>query len=538
MPTSRRRPIAALALALLSAVSVSACSQVGGTAAAGASAPARLPSQSPSASSSAPSSGGITVPSTRPTAGSTAGSTGATADSGNSPADGTVGADGIGDPYYPTAGNGGYQVDGYDLNLQYLPQTNALTSTATITGSVTSEQGLSRFNLDLQPNLSVSAVTVNQAPATFDQQDAELVITPSAALPAQSALTVTVAYSGSPDVVSGGTSDLGDGGWYRTGSGGAFVAGEPTGASSWFPVNEHPADTATFAVTATVPLGWQVISNGVRQTDGVPVAPAGMTTTRWTLDVPVASYLDTIYIDKFSTIEGTLSDGRPVVSAIAPDAPSNAPALARQTAQVIDVLSGFFGPYPMPAAGGIFTGSRTGFALETATRPVYTAGVDDLETVVHELAHQWYGDDVTVRRWSDICLNECFASYATWLYREKVDGADLDASWKRQVRNLPATTEFWSSPLVDMGAGNEFTRVYDKGPIALHALRREIGDDAFFTIIRDWPATYGGKNASFDDFETFVNDRTGQDHTAFMDAWFRGTTIPPDQFLYPGDLGN
>ena len=93
-------------------------------------------------------------------------------------ADGTVGSAGIGDPYYPGAGNGGYQVDHYDVNLTYDPPTNALSATTTITGSVTSPPGLSRFNLDLQPNLTVGAVTVNDAPATFEQQDAELVITP------------------------------------------------------------------------------------------------------------------------------------------------------------------------------------------------------------------------------------------------------------------------------------------------------------------------------------------------------------------------
>ena len=535
MLTSRRGSIAALALALLSVVSVSACSQVAGTATTGAAAPVQLTTEPPASSSATSSSaGGITVPPTRSSSGSATG----TPDPGSSSADGTVGADGIGDPYYPTAGNGGYQIDGYDLNLQYLPETNALTSTATLTGSVTSTAGLTRFNLDLQPNLTVSSVTVNDAAATFEQQGAELVITPASALAAQSPLTVTVTYAGSPDVVGGGTANLGDGGWYRTDSGGAFVAGEPTGASAWFPANEHPADTATFAVTATVPQGWQVIANGVQQTDGLPAAPAGMTTSRWVLDVPVASYLDTIYIDKFTTVEGTLSDGRPVVSAISPDAPAGAADLARQTSGVIDVLSGFFGPYPMPAAGGIFTGSSTGFALETATRPVYTAGVDDLETVVHELAHQWYGDDVTIERWSDICLNECFASYATWLYQEKVNGENLDQYWKQQVKSYLNRAAFWRSPLVDMGAGNEFTRVYDKGPIALHALRREIGDDAFFQIIKEWPATYGGKNATFDDFEAFVNEKTGQDYTAFMDAWFRGTTIPPGQYLYPGDLGN
>ena len=536
MLTSRRRPLAALALVLATAVSVSACSQVGGTASAAPEATAgstRAPATSGSATSSAP--GSITVPPSRSSS-TTSGSAGTAG--GTDGVDGTVGSDGIGDPYYPTAGNGGYQIDGYDLDLQYIPETNALSSTATLTGSVTAADGLTRFNLDLQPNLTVSEVDVNGQAATYQQQDAELVITPSAALAAQSPLTVTVTYAGSPDVVGCGTANLGDGGWYRTDSGGAFVAGEPTGASAWFPANEHPADTATFAVTATVPQGWNVIANGVQQTADLPAAPAGMTTSRWVLDVPVATYLDTIYIDKFTTVEGTLSDGRPVVSAISPQAPSDSAELARRTSDVVDVLSEFFGPYPMPAAGGIFTGSSTGFALETATRPVYTAGVDDLETVVHELAHQWYGDDVTVQRWSDICLNECFASYATWLYQEKVNGADLDRTWKQQVQSYLKKPAFWRSPLVDMGAGNEFTRVYDKGPIALHALRREIGDDAFFQIIKEWPATYGGQNASFDQFEAFVNDKTGQDYTAFMDAWFRGTSIPPEEYLYPGTLGN
>lgn len=534
MPTSRRTPVAALAVVLLTAVSVSSCSQVGGTATAGGSAPSAsaAPSTSAPRSSAAP---GITVPST---VGGTSGAASPSATVQPDTTDGTVGSPGIGDPYYPDAGNGGYQVDHYDVNLTYDPATNQLAATTAITGAVTAEQGLTRFNLDLQPNLTVSAVTVNDAAGTFEQDDAELVITPAGALPAASPLTVTVTYAGQPDVVGGGTANLGDGGWYRTDSGGAFVAGEPTGASTWYPVNEHPADTATFSVTATVPQGWQVISNGVEQTDGLPAAPAGMTSSRWALDVPIASYLTTIYIDKFTRVDGALSDGKPVVSAIAPDAAADAPDLARQTGRVIDVLSGFFGPYPMPAAGGIFTGNRTGFALETATRPVYSVGTDNLETVVHELAHQWYGDDVTIERWSDICLNECFASYATWLYAEKENGTDLDRLWKSKIQNVLDQPGFWRSPLVDMGAGNEFTRVYDKGPLALHALRREIGDDAFFTIIKQWPATYGGKNATFDEFEAFVNQQTGQDYTAFMDAWFRGTTVPADEYLYPGDLGN
>ena len=449
---------------------------------------------------------------------------------------GTVGNSGIGDPYYPLAGNGGYQVDSYDINLSYDPSSNALQSTAQIKGTVTGADGLSQFNLDLQPTMTVTAVTVNGAPATFTHDDAELVITTATLLPAASDLAVEVTYAGSPGAIPGGTGGTSDGGWYRTASGGAFAAGEPASASAWYPVNEHPADTATFAVTAIVPEGWDVISNGLQQTDGLPDPGAGKAVFRWQLSDAVASYLTTIYIDQFSLVEDTLSDGKPIVSAIAPSVPGDQD-VAMSTKRIIDVLSGYFGPYPFEAAGGIFVGEPIGFALETATRPVMSARADDLDTFVHELSHQWFGDDVTIERWSDICLNECFASYGPWLWNAEVNGEDLDATWKQQMSELANRAAFWRSPLVDMGPGREFTRVYDRGPLALHALRAEIGDDAFFRILKEWPATFGGKNASFDDLETMVSTVAGRDMTPFMDAWFRGTTVPPEEFRYPGNLG-
>ena len=252
----------------------------------------------------------------------------------------------------------------------------------------------------------------------------------------------------------------------------------------------------------------------------------------------MASYLTTIYIDDFTLVNDTLPDGKPIVSAIAPSVPDDA-KLAGEIKNVIGVLSEYFGPYPFESAGGIFTGVPTGFSLETATRPIFSGGqLDTLDTVVHELAHQWWGDDVTVRRWSDICLNECFASYGPWLYNAKVNNEDLDATWKAQMASVVNRANFWKSPLVDMGPGNEFTRVYDRGPLALHALRNEIGDDAFLKLLKDWPATYGGKNASFDDLEAFVSTLAGKDMGPFMDAWFRGTTVPAGEFRYPGNLGN
>ncbi len=448
--------------------------------------------------------------------------------------DGTIGRDGIGDPYYPTAGNGGYQVDAYDIDLFYDPTTNTLQSTATVTGSVTSDDGLTQFNLDLQEPLVVSSVTVNGAPAEFARDGAELVITAPAPAPEGGPLVTVVEYAGSPEAIAGGTVGSIDGGWYRTQSGGALALGQPFSASSWYPVNEHPSDIATFAVTATVPEGWQVISNGLQVTDGLAPPEPGESVFRWELSRPVASYLTMIYIDTFTVVHDELDDGTPIVSAIGPAAAEDPPPV-EDTKRVIETLAGWYGPYPFEAAGGIYTGENLGFALETATRPAY--GNATLRLLVHELAHQWFGDAVTIDRWSDICMNECFASYAEWMWAEDVDGTDLDASWQRIMAEEIGQPTYWSSPLVDMGPGNEFTSVYDRGPFALHALRNEIGDDAFFQLMKQWISTYDGEVASFDDFSALASEVAGRDLTPFIDAWFRDTTVPPEEFRYPGDLG-
>ncbi len=543
MPRSSARRLAAV---LVAAALTAACSStVAGFAVTGSVPPnGALSSSAPPSSAPSSTSGAPDASPSRPTPPSSAPSSPApsspapSSSAGSDGSDGTIGDVGIGDPYYPTSGNGGYQIDSYDIDLRYEPDTNDLQSTAQLDGTVLSDDGLTQFNLDLQPTLTVTDVTVNDAPATFEQDQAELVVTPAELVPSGAPLAITVTYGGNPGLISGGTSGLSDGGWYRTASGGAVVTGEPFSASAWYPVNEHPADTASFAVTATVPSGWKVMSNGVQQTD-LPTPAAGEEIYRWELSEPVASYLTTIYIDDFTVVEGELTDGTPVVSAIAADANPDATSLAKSTARIVDLLSTYFGPYPFQAAGGIFTGLDIGFALETASRPTYGGGrIASFETVVHELAHQWYGDDVTVQRWSDICLNECFASYAPWLWAADVENQDLDGLWKQQMVNVADQPDFWRSPLVDMGPGEEFTRVYDRGPLALHALRNEIGDDAFLTLLKQWPATYGGKNATFEDLETMVNSLAGRDVTPFMDAWFRGTTVPAPEFRYPGDLGN
>jgi aminopeptidase N len=554
MTTHGRRRATLRGAALLAALTVLAgCStaisgqpradQTGAAATTSATVPTQitLPPGEASASSGGPSTAPSSPAPVRPSPPSSTGGRTAPSPPAPSPTETTAlpagevaGSDGAGDPYYPTAGNGGYQVDSYAVRLSYDPPSNQLDATTTITLRATADGPLGRFDLDLQPDLTVSAVTVDDTDASFTQQDAELIITPVTPLDRGGDATVVVSYSGQPGMITGGTASLADGGWYRTQDGGAVAAGEPFSASAWYPVNEHPSDPAAFSVTATVPDGWQVISNGTKFDGALPVAPDGMHSVRYDEKRPIASYLTTILIGKLTFTTGTFGHV-PILNAFTA-AGSGSTELAEKTPEVLRVLSKHFGPFPFASYGGIYTGENLSFALETATRPVYASWVD-LDTVVHETAHQWYGDDVIIKDWSDICLNECFASYAPWLYHADVDGADLDGKWRREMGRVAGDASFWAIPLVDMGPGFEFTSVYDRGPLALHALRHEMGEDAFAALLKGWISTYGGHNAGFDDLEAYASQLAGKNLKAFMDAWFRGTVVPPEPYRTPPGLG-
>lgn len=441
-----------------------------------------------------------------------------------SPVPVTPGSDGAGDPYYPTDGNGGYDVTGYQVSISYDPRDELLDGDTTITATANAE--LSRFHLDLD-GLNVSSVEVDGVAAGVERTGShELVITPATPVAGGAAFVTRVRYDGEAEAIDDGP--LGKGGWQHTRSGGIFVAGEPHSATSWFPANDTPKDKATFRLEARVPDGWSVISNGREEPS---TSADGWTTFRWNEPNRIATYLTTIGIEKWTFDRGTLPDGTPVVSAYAPGAESKR-QLESRLPEVLAFLTEKFGPYPQSAAGGIYLDESIGFSLEIQGRPIYAKWVD-LPTVVHENAHHWWGNSVSVDNWADICLNECFASYATWLWDEAKEGADLDDRFRGEVSG--AGNRYWR-PLYDMGVGNEFTAVYDKGPVALHALRRYVGDDVFNRVLREWPAAHRDGNASWPQFEGFVTERAGRDLTPFFDAWFRGSARPPDELLYPGSL--
>lgn len=436
---------------------------------------------------------------------------------------GTPGARTAGDPYYPTSGNGGYDATNYVVAITYDPQSHRLDGDTTITAKA--KQDLSEFSLDLD-GLDVRTVTVDGRAAETDRDAGKLVITPADGVANGSTFTVEVQYGGVPDPVK--SPKLGAEGWQISSSGGAFAAGEPHSAATWYPVDDTPTDKASFHLAAKVPDGWSVISNGL---PGRNESKDGWTTYRWDEPDPIASYLTTVGIDHWTMANGKLADGTPVVSAFAPGA-EDKKALEDRLPEILDFLASKFGRYPQDAAGGVFLADKINFSLETQTRPVY-AKWTSLDTIVHENAHQWWGDSVSVRNWKDVCLNECFASYAQWLWSEAKEGANLDDTYRKDVQK---GQQVFGGKLYDMGAGNEFTAVYTKGPMALHALRHTIGDDVFFQILKTWPALHRDGNASWPDFEAYVEQLSGKDLRGFFDAWFRGTTQPPDQYLWPGTL--
>ncbi len=349
-----------------------------------------------------------------------------------------AGANGIGDPYYPADGNPGYNVQSYHVSLDYFPATKAIAATTAIRSVATAR--LRSFHLDFE-HLKVSALTVNGRPATWRHTGAhELVVTPARAIRNGKPFLARVTYHGKLTYVLDGGEPSG---WLpaRT-PGSGYLMGEPHGCAVWYPCNDHPTDKARFSLTATVPRPLAVVSMGDRgrttsgRRDGVAVR-----TYRWRLAERTATYLTGMYIDRLTFERSRLADGTKVISAYGPR-PGQAPRRERQLPEILRVLSRRWGPYPAPGAGGIFISDAIPYELETYTRPMYSR-YTPVGTIVHENGHQWWGDNVSVRRWKDICLNECLASYSEWLWDEH-NGADLDRRYRRldpPVRRLALQRE-------------------------------------------------------------------------------------------------
>lgn len=437
------------------------------------------------------------------------------------PVAGTPGAAGIGDPYFPGLGNGGYDVNHYDLALTWLPDQGAIEGVTTIDARAT--QALSRFDLDLA-GLEVTAVTVDGQPAAATRDDRELVVTPATAIAEGAAFTTVVTYGGRPRPVGDGT-DLFDVGWQIDGDE-AYVVSEPAGAGTFFPVNDHPRDKATYSFEITAPADQVVATNGLPVGD--PVDGPGTRTWRSQARDPMASYLVQIAIGDFEVVDGGRAGDVVIRHVLHRSLADAARVTTARTAEMIDVLDDVYGPFPFEAYGVLAVDEDLGFALETQTltiigRDIATWGRRADDILLHELSHQWVGDLVSPATWQDIWLNEGFATYSEWLWSERTGGPTA----AQRARAISGTRADLDTPPGDPGTEELFsTTVYWRGGMALQALREAVGDEAFFTILRRWVDEHRGSVASTEDLVALSEEVSGQDLDALFQRWLYDPRLP------------
>jgi len=420
------------------------------------------------------------------------------------------GSPGLGDPMFPNAGNGGYDVQHYGLTLDYTPSSNQLTATAVISARAT--QDLSSFNLDLR-GFAISRLLVDGRAATFTRDGGqELTATPRPGILAGTTFTVTIDYAGTPAVVTDPDNSIE--GWVPTDDG-AFVVNEPQGSPAWYPCNDNPRDKATFDFRVTVPAGLTAMANGILVSSSTT---GGKTTWVWKETDPMATYLATATLGRFDL---TISNVGSIPSYVAVDPQLAKGQVLSKLPEAVQFYESIYGPYPFNAVGAIVDSAKVvGYSLETQTKPNFPY-VPDEATLVHELAHMWFGDSVTLTTWPDIWLNEGFATWSEWIWSER-QGNKSAAQWFNQLYNTPAQdTAFWGPAVANfLDPALLFNgTVYYRGAMTLQALREKIGDLAFFQLLNDWATQNRYGNVTTPDFIALAEQKSGMDLTAFFDAW-------------------
>ncbi|MER7486745.1 M1 family metallopeptidase [Streptomyces sp. NPDC126497] len=438
---------------------------------------------------------------------------------------------GIGDRLFPHLGNPGYDVLAYDIALDYPGRNDRpLEAVTTIDARLTAV--LERINLDFAHG-TVRSVEVDGDPAGFTGAGEDLVITPGDALEKGERIRVTVRHTSDP-VTTGDR----EGGWVRTADGLA-MANQADAAHLVFPCNDHPSDKAMFTFRVTAPDGHTAVANGL---------PAGVGRTRGAVTRtyrtrhPMATELAQVSIGRSTVVHRTGPHGLPLRDVVpAAHRAELEPWLARTPAQ-ISWMEERAGRYPFETYGLLLADATTGFALETQTLSLFER---DLFTdpalpawyvesiMVHELAHQWFGNSVGPRTWSDLWLNEGHATWYEALYAQERGGRTLEARMRAAYEASDGWRAAGGPPAAPNppGPGRKIgifrPNVYSGAALVLYALREEIGRAAFERLERDWAARHRDGTAATADFVRLASRTAGRDLTGFLHPWLYGATTPP-----------
>jgi aminopeptidase N len=426
------------------------------------------------------------------------------------------------DEYLPKNGNPGYQVSRYELDLEYKVSINRLSALATITAVTLSE--LEQFALDMSTALTVSKVLVNgKRAAHFSCRADKLRIRLASKLATGAALSIVVHYGGSPGPLRSLWGDVG----FEELTDGVLIAGQPNGAATWFPCNDHPSAKAAFRIRVSTESRYRVIANGK-----LVSRRARASQTVWTYEQPepTSTYLATLQIGVYemARLAGTPA---PIQAALPGRLRSEFNQSFARQPEMMRLFTELFGPYPLANAYTVVvTDDVLEIPLEAQGISIFGANHCDgtrasERLIAHELAHQWFGNSVTARQWRDIWLHEGFACYAEWLWSEGSGGPSADALARRYhalLRHEPQDLL-----LADPGPRRMFDdRVYKRGALTLHALRGRLGDEKFFALLKDWTARYRHGTVVTADFIALAAGYSDKALRPLWDAWLYSTPVP------------
>ncbi|WP_445152690.1 M1 family metallopeptidase [Baekduia sp. Peel2402] len=452
----------------------------------------------------------------------------------------TPGAAGIGDRLFPTLGNGGYDVQHYDLDLRYATSAPSQAIDGTVTIAAVATQSLSRFDLDFAGD-SVGGVSVNGAPATFTRDGDELVITPRRPLRKGLPFLVQVShYTAHPAVPN--PDELLSTAFFITPDGSA-TAGQPDGTHVFLPSNDHPRDKASYTIRFDVPAGTNAYANGVLLTK---YTFRGRTHYIYLQRQPMATELVQLAVGRYQAIPRGVHDGIIVRDAIAPSLSGLLADKLPTELGHLDWMQQQVGDYPFDAYGSLVVDATLGFALETQTLSLYdkpwfdgTYGGQGVwePTMVHELSHMWFGDSVAPYSWDDLWLNEGHATWYEWTFAAANGELEEDigiADFEELMEVLYSLGDQYRADHGPVGrpiSGNPddlfSVQPYFGGALVLYALRQQIGTDAFVRLERAWVSRNRNGVASTQDFIKLASQISGQNLTTFLNDWVYGTTTPP-----------
>ena len=433
------------------------------------------------------------------------------------------GDSGMGDPYYPQMGNGGYDVQKYMITLEVDPPANTLNGSTTILSNAT--ERLRSFNLDFHA-LTVDSVLVDNISAEFSRDGDEMTVTPSKPLESSRPFTVVVNYHGTPELIIFEAFPI-QMGWSHAGDGTINVWGEPNAASTWFPNNNHPRDKAVYRFEISVPKPWIVAASGsLKETKD----NGDKTLFTWEMDQPMASYLASINIDQYELITQTGPNGMMIRSYFPPDYPETLRIGFNILPGAIGFFSDLFGPYPFNEYGVVISDNTApcdtvDTALEVQSLSIHcpSAVMASERVIIHELAHQWFGDSISLENWKDIWLKEGLARYSEWLWDSKNDPIVLSRIAKNYENGFFDSSASVGEPPPD---GLYSDESYTGGALVFHALHLQIGDEAFIKLLKTYNERYRYGNAGTDEFIALAEEVSGQDLKTFFDQWLFSSRMP------------